>query len=368
MELTASKIFCSMEIETTSQWHFGLGMMSGTSLDGVDIAYCGFRLGSSGWEFKIEQAETIQYSQLMLQMLRRMPEMGGVELVAADRKLGSYYGKLAADFVGKHKIEPEFVASHGHTVFHNPAHGYTFQAGHGANIASEVGIPVVCDFRSGDVALGGQGAPLVPMGDELLFAQYDALVNLGGFANISMNVDTKRLAWDICPVNIVLNRFAQMKGSDYDKNGEWAQSGNVCSELLKELNDLPYYSQQQPKSLGREWVELAFLPIIQNYIHLSIDDILSTVAHHAATQIADAASNCEKVLFSGGGVRNTFLMGLIRSKIGEVAIVADSTLIDFKEAMVFAFLGWLRINNINNTIESATGAKKAISSGAIYLP
>lgn len=357
-----------MKPKTINEWHFGLGLMSGTSLDGVDIAFCGFRLGNLGWEYRIEQAETIQYSQSMLQMLHRMPEMAGVELIAADRELGSYYGKLAADFIRKHNIEAEFVASHGHTVFHNPAHGYTFQAGHGANIAAEAGIQVVCDFRSGDIALGGQGAPLVPIGDELLFAQYDALVNMGGFANISMNIDGKRLAWDICPVNIVMNQFARQKGSEYDKNGEWAQSGTVCNELLKELNDIAYYSQQQPKSLGREWVESVFLPIAQKYINLSIEDILCTVAHHAANQIADAAATKEKVMFSGGGVRNTFLMSLIRSKIGQRAIAANSKLIDFKEAMVFAFLGWLRINNINNTIESATGAKRALSSGAIYLP
>ncbi|PKP04428.1 MAG: anhydro-N-acetylmuramic acid kinase [Bacteroidetes bacterium HGW-Bacteroidetes-6] len=342
--------------------------MSGTSLDGVDIAYCGFRLSNSGWEYRIEQAETIGYSSLILRMLHRMPEMNAVELIKSDRELGSYYGNIAADFIKKHNIEPEFLSSHGHTIFHNPAYGYTFQAGHGANIALEAGVPVVCDFRSGDVALGGQGAPLVPVGDELLFSQYDALVNMGGFANISMNINGKRLAWDICPVNIVLNYFARLKGSEYDKNGQWAKTGILCTELLRELNDISYYSQQQPKSLGREWVESAFLPVIQKYINLSVDDILCTVAHHAANQIADAAANKEKVLFSGGGVRNTFLMSLIRSKSGQRAIAADSILIDFKEALVFAFLGWLRINRICNTLESATGAKKAISSGAIYLP
>jgi len=350
-----------------SEWTTGIGLMSGTSMDGIDIAICAFRF-SDQWEYKILDAVTFPYMDPIRKLLTDMQTMSGQNLIRADRKLGHYFGEIVSGFLMGSGHEAKFIASHGHTIFHNPQDQYTFQAGHGAAIAAETGLPVICDFRSTDVALGGQGAPLVPIGDEYLFSSYDALINLGGFANISLKSHEKRIAWDICPVNIVFNHFAQKQGLQYDIDGKLAAKGMCNNDLLEQLNQLPYYEQAHPKSLRREWVESAFLPLIEQNDHLSTEDILATTTHHAALQITHAATSAQKVLVTGGGARNPFLMNLLHDQLQNKIIVPDETTIDFKEALVFAFMGLLRILGEENTLKTATGARKQVCSGAIYLP
>lgn len=350
-----------------NEWNTGVGMMSGTSLDGVDIAVCSFRFNDGKWEYRIDDAVTFPYMENVKNLLTSMPGMSGTELCIADRKLGKYYGELISGYVQAMGLEVSFIASHGHTIFHEPSRGMTFQAGHGAAIAAESELPVVCDFRSSDVALGGQGAPLVPIGDELLFGNFDALINLGGFANISHRKNEERIAWDICPVNIVFNHYSRKLGRDFDINGALAASGIPNSQLLETLDKLPYYSASHPKSLGREWIEKVFMPEIEKSGMENTEDILCTLVHHAAGQIVNASGDNKTVLFTGGGTKNRFLASTIKDKLQERMFIPDETMIDFKEALIFAFMGWLRINELPNTISSSTGARKEVSAGAIYI-
>lgn len=352
----------------SSEWEYGLGLMSGTSLDGVDLAYCGFRYSENGWEFQILEAKTLSYSADLLKLIREMPKLSAESLIAADRRLGAYYGELCKNFIVAHSLKPSFIASHGHTIFHNPAEGYTFQAGHGAEIASRSGIPCINDFRSVDVSKGGQGAPLVPIGDELLFFEYDALINLGGFSNISFQEDGKRIAYDICPVNMALNYFAEKLSLPYDEDGRMAKEGTLDMNLLKKLSNFSYYADPAPKSLGREDFENRFLPLIDEYSGLSTIDILRTLTEHIVIQIVDSTTGFKKVLFTGGGVKNKFLEEKLRKKQGDSMQTPSELLIDYKEAMVFAFLGLLRLKGKNNILSSATGASSDSCAGMLHLP
>jgi anhydro-N-acetylmuramic acid kinase len=248
------------------------------------------------------------------------------------------------DFLPTRIIKPDFIASHGHTIFHRPDLKMTLQIGDGETLAKLCGIPVVSDFRTGDVALGGQGAPLVPIGDELLFGNYDACLNLGGFSNVSfLNDFGKRIAYDISPVNIVLNQLASLVGKAYDNNGSMAAAGIVIDEMLNELNSLNYYLASYPKSLGREWVESNVNPILNKFEQFPLNDRIATFTVHTAQQIAKNLEGRKNVLVTGGGAYNDFLISKIREISDTEVIIPDKNLIEFKEALVFAFLGALRI-------------------------
>ena len=342
-----------------------IGIMSGTSLDGVDLAYCVFDKKEGQWQFDIVKAITVEYDNEWKNKLINAPKLSAENLVKLDYEYGHYLGRLVSAFAERQNIKPDIIASHGHTVFHNPKENYTLQIGNGAALRSHISCPLVFDFRSQDIALGGQGAPLVPIGDKLLFHKYNACINLGGFANISLDKDGERIAWDIGPFNLVFNYLAQQKGFEYDKNGEIAKSGNVNIELLEQLNSLEYYSQLHPKSLGREWLEEVFIPIIESS-DLSIDDKMRTCAEHISIQIAKSFSeDINEVLFTGGGAFNGFLMKLIEEKTNCKITIPNELLINYKEALIFAFLGVLRINNEVNVLSSVTGAKRNHSSGSI---
>ena len=235
-----------------------IGVMSGTSLDGVDIVYCEFSEDSDKWTYKILFAETIPYDKSWEKSLSNLENSSAQEFVQLHNQYGHYTGRLISDFINRYGISPDFIASHGHTIFHQPENKTTFQIGNGAAIAAECGIPVVCDFRATDISLGGQGAPLVPLGDNILFASFDYCLNLGGFANISYEDNGRRIAYDICPVNIVLNKIVRSINKDYDHNGEIASKGNINDDLLAKLNDLAFYKEHFPKSLGKE-------EVVQNY-------------------------------------------------------------------------------------------------------
>jgi anhydro-N-acetylmuramic acid kinase len=346
-----------------------IGIMSGTSLDGVDLAHCTFEEDASEYKFTIGACKTIPYPETWLSRLQSLPSSAASVFAETHTSYGKYLGELTRDFIKQNNLETDFVASHGHTIFHNPSQHYTFQIGEGAAITAECGLPVVCDFRTGDVAQGGQGAPLVPIGDELLFGQYDYCLNLGGFANISMRMNGKRIAYDISPVNIILNYLAARQGKLYDKNGEIAATGMVHKELLQTLNALSYYKISPPKSLSREWLEKEVIPLFTHY-NINAKDALCTFCEHIAIQISAclARDSSKQMLITGGGAFNTFLINRIAAHTVVSLEIPDPNTVNYKEALIFAFLGLLRIQAKPNCLSTVTGSSKNVSGGAVYLP
>lgn len=342
-----------------------IGLMSGTSLDGLDICYAKFKKENTVWKFEILQAETLSYSTLWEEKLKNSIHLNSEELLALNSEYGFYLGEKVQQFITRYSLKNiDLIASHGHTVFHQPQKKFTLQIGDGRAIKILNKIPVVYDFRSQDVLMGGNGAPLVPIGDELLFPEFDACLNLGGFSNISFKKDGKRIAFDICPVNIVLNKFAQALHQKYDENGNLAENGNVNEEILSSLNSIGFYRENPPKSLGIEWVNMHILPKLTDE---TPENILATFTEHAAIQIAAVFRqfNLKKVLFTGGGTYNEYLLQRIKTMSDTEIIVPEKKLIDFKEGLIFAFMGVLKMNNEINVLSSATGSAKDHSSGTI---
>ena len=344
-----------------------IGVMSGTSLDGVDLAYIKFN-HSENWTFEIFQSETVSYSEEWLNKLKNAIHFSPSEL----EELNSSYTKLLAsiisDFISKHHLtEIDAVCSHGHTILHQPQNGFTLQIGNLPIIRDLVKQTIVCDFRVQDVQLGGQGAPLVPIGDELLFSEYDYCLNLGGFSNVSFNDKGNRIAFDISPVNTVLNFYSNTLGFEYDDKGEIAKSGKLDLELFDKLNKLEFYNLSYPKSLGIEFVNEILFPIIESY-KISEKDKLNTFVEHIAFQISKVIIREETSLFiSGGGVYNNFLIERIKFYLPKNNIVIpDNKTIEFKEALIFAFLGVLKLREEINVLSSVTGAEEDHSSGKIY--
>ena len=342
-----------------------IGLMSGTSLDGLDIVAAEFWQQNGNWCFKIVSAETAIYTAEWFEKLKTAHTLAGDKLLILNNQYGRFLGQEAKKFCHKTGFNPDLIASHGHTVFHDPEKGFTFQLGNGNEIAATTGITTVADFRTGDVALGGQGAPLVPAGDKLLFYEYDYCLNLGGFSNISFDENDARKAFDICPVNIVFNEFASKRGHLFDNNGDFGRAGEIDFHLLDKLNSLDFYQKQFPKSLGREWVEQVFLPVF--HLHSCAENNkIRTVYEHVALQISKTILPHKNVLATGGGVWNKFLIELIASKTTAKIIIPAAEIADFKEALVFAFLGVLKTNNQVNCFASVTGAKHDHSAGTIF--
>lgn len=341
--------------------------MSGTSLDGIDIAFCRFQEMKGKWDFQILNAETIEYTGNWKNRLSTLSEADAEKFVATDIDYGLLLGKVTNDFIKKNNIDADFICSHGHTIFHQPSKHFTVQIGNGSAISALSGHTVVCDFRQLDVSLGGQGAPLVSIGDRLLFGEYDYCLNLGGFSNISFEKEGNRIAFDICPANIILNFLAEKAGFKFDKSGSLAKSGNICFELLETLNNLEYYSLGPPKSLGKEWVISHFLPALAKY-NISIEDKLRTVNEHIVIQISRVvqSSSKSKVFVSGGGVYNTFLLKSLEEKTKSIIVIPEPGIVEFKEAMIFAFLGTLRMRNEINCLCSVTGAIHDSCGGVIF--
>jgi anhydro-N-acetylmuramic acid kinase len=342
--------------------------MSGTSLDGLDMAACRFTFDHR-WNFEVLKVNHISYSHKWVHRLSNISELTPLEFVFLHNEYGKFAGKQIAEFSADLPEKPLLIASHGHTIFHQPDMQLTFQIGNGAFIAAATGIQTVCDFRSLDVALDGQGAPLVPVGDELLFDDYEFCLNLGGIANVSFREEGQRKAFDICPSNMAFNHFTKAMGYEYDLNGDMGRLGNVQPELLKLLNSLDYYQQEGPKSLGREWFETDFLPLIYSF-QLGTEDILRTLYEHVSDQLSMAIEQHPKgqILITGGGAHNVFLIELFSEKTKHKTIVPSEQIIDFKEAIIFAFLGVLRYRNQINCLQSVTGADHDHSGGVIYLP
>ncbi len=358
-----------------------IGLMSGTSLDGLDICYVSFSYDKNGnngkgkWNYHIIKAEDEGYPDDLKEKLATAQNMTALEFAQLHSDYGLYLGERVKAFMERNNAQPHIIASHGQTVFHQPAIRFTSQIGSGAGIAAETGVDCVCDFRTTDVALYGQGAPLVPIGDRNLFSDYDYCLNMGGFSNISSesfkvgpdgSEVATRIAYDISPVNYVLNHYTRTElGLDYDKDGEIARKGVVCAQLLDKLNNLPFYSAKGPKSLGREWVESDVLPLIDSY-NLSLEDKLATFCEHVAVQISGHI-NGGKVLLTGGGALNKYLVERMQANAPQCTyFVPDRQTVNFKEALIFAFLGALYMADMPNCMSSVTGATYNCIGGALY--
>lgn len=350
-----------------------IGLMSGTSGDGLDIACCDFTKNES-WEFEIVKAETVPFPKKLEESLKNSHLRDASTLECLDLEFGEWMGKVSLDFCVKNKLNPMAIASHGHTVFHKPELRMTKQIGNGYTLSEASGLPVINDFRKLDVVRGGQGAPLVPIGDALLFSNFDFALNLGGIANISMEIRGERQAFDTCPFNLLFNHFSLKLGKPYDENGNFARSGVVIPKILEMLEGLNFYTINGAKSLGRENITADYLPILDHGDH-SPPDILATLSEHFADCIArevlfnsKPTSNKRKLLVTGGGAYNSFFIQKLSSKIRPKAdlIIPEKQIIDFKEALVFAFLGVLRLRKENNCLASVTGASRDSCSGTIF--
>lgn len=343
----------------------GLGLMSGTSLDGLDIALCQFKLIRGKLNYQIVDAQTISYPDVIQLSLKTAHQLSARDFSKLNVTYGRFLAKSCNQFIKRTKVQPQFIASHGHTIFHEPANGFTTQLGCGASLAAITGVTAICDFRSKDVALNGQGAPLVPIGDELLFGDYNACLNLGGIANISFKQKQKRVAFDVCIANMALNYLSGKLGLSFDKGGQIARENGLDLALLDRLNQLPFYRKKGAKSLGREDFEKSILPLISN---IKVENAISTFTYHIAEQITKVLNKNEinEVICTGGGTHNQFLIELIRSKTNCNVVVPNKLIIDFKEALIFAFLGYLRLNNQINTLKSVTGALTNSIGGAVY--
>jgi anhydro-N-acetylmuramic acid kinase len=345
-----------------------IGVMSGTSLDGVDLAHIHFTVIDHKWQYEILESETISYSENWLNKLQAAVDFSKTELTQLNKDYTTLLGNIIKDFIQKYQIKNlDAVCSHGHTILHQPQNGYTLQIGNLKEIAPIVGETIVCDFRVQDVKLGGQGAPLVPIGDRILFSNYNYCLNLGGFSNVSFEQEGKRIAFDISPVNTVLNFYANKLGLAYDDKGNIARSGETDMTLLEELDSLSYYQKPYPKSLGFEFVKTIVLPLIESY-DLSTKDKMHTFIKHIAKQTAFALPKRRgNMLVTGGGAYNTFLLDSMQDYLPELQlIVPDEKTLEYKEALIFALLGVLKLRNEINVLSSVTGAKKDHSSGKIY--
>ena len=353
------------EFKTTA-----IGVMSGTSLDGLDICYADFQFDGN-WSFEIKNADCIDYSDEWKEILSSAHLLSEPDLENLHLEYGRFIGNQVCSFSeDKNLPQPKLVCSHGHTVLHEPAKGITLQIGDGQEIANITGITCISDFRSLDVSLGGQGAPLVPIGDRLLFPKHKACLNLGGFSNISFEEGDERIAFDICPVNIVLNELSQKLGKPFDEDGNLAKSGNLNEDLLTKLNGLALYHESERPSLAREWVESDFDPVLERY-SISVHDKLRTLVEHVAFQISNVINlsiDEGNVLVTGGGAKNSFLMDRLSNLSKAQIIIPNDQIVDYKEALIFAFLGILLNEGKTNVLRSVTGASRDSSSGVIHRP
>lgn len=345
-----------------------IGIMSGTSLDGIDLAHVFLKKTAEKWTYEIVESETVPYSTEWITRLKSAIGFSPEQLHILNVDYTWLLAEVINDFIERHNLDAiDAVCSHGHTILHQPQNEVTLQIGNLPLLSGLVQQNIVCDFRVQDVELGGQGAPLVPIGDQLLFPEYDYCLNLGGFSNVSFEYQSQRIAFDISPVNTVLNFYANSMGLDYDDKGKLAQSGNCNEAMLNALNALPFYRMPFPKSLGFEFVRDAVLPLMEEF-EIPAADKLHTFITHVAFQTAAALPKKEgKMLVSGGGVYNEYLIFKIREYLPDMDIrIPDAKTIEYKEALIFALLGVLKLRGEINVLASVTGAQNNHSSGQIY--
>jgi len=345
--------------------------MSGSSLDGVDVAYCRFVEVDNKWQFDMIATDCIAYPVLLINRLHQAPFMSGLDLYQLDADLGHFFCEIIQTFRQKNKIDAlDFIASHGHTIFHFPTKKLTTQIGDGAAIAAHTKTKVITRFRTVDVALGGQGAPIVPIGEHYLFSDFNCFLNLGGIANISFHQDKKIMGFDVCAANQILNYLANKLDLPYDKNGDIAKSGKVNSNLLHSLNNLPFFSQSPPKSLDNGFSKNEILPLLDNS-NAPTADLLATVNEHIATQIAEAIKSfsttaLQNIYATGGGAFNQDLIQRIEAKTNLKVVIPNAHIVEYKEALIIAFMGVLRLCELPNVWCSVSGASRDSINGTIY--
>lgn len=358
-----------------------IGLMSGSSLDGLDIAFVQFHATGGKWSMEVQQAVTYPYTAEWEEKLRNCTELSAADYLLLHTAYGHLTGQLVNRFVAEFGLEHKvhMIASHGHTSFHMPAFGMTAQLGDGAAIAAATGLPVISDLRAMDIAFGGQGAPIVPIGEKLLLGEYELLLNLGGIANLSVRMEDRIIAFDSCAANRVLNMLAADAGLVYDENGAMAESGSINTALLEKLHQFEYYNQPYPKSLANSFGMEEVYPLIKA-AGLSTSDALHTYVQHIAAQIAvDLKKVSEKeginptgkeLLVTGGGALNGFLIECLREQLAPLGItvqVPDRLLIEYKEAVIMALIGVLRWREEYNVLASVTGASRNSIGGALWL-
>lgn len=343
--------------------------MSGSSLDGVDLAYCVFRFDDGKWKFEILECDCSPYPLNLNQSLRTAHTLDGRELVALDSRLGEYYGDIINNFIIDQSIgEIDVIASHGHTLFHFPEERWTSQIGSGSKIAAKTRIPTVCELRAMDMAYGGEGAPIVPIGDQLLFPEYRYLLNIGGICNITVKGSDKIYAYDIAPANQVLNHFAQSSGRLFDDGGALAAQGTINEKLVNELKHIDYFTRKPPKSLDNSFFETEVMPVIAANED-NTENIMASYGAFLGQIIAEQLQEAgERLLVTGGGAYNDFLIDQIRANTTNEVVIPASRIIDFKEALVMAFMGVLRLRGQANILKTVTGAGKNSCSGALHIP
>ncbi|WP_405398064.1 anhydro-N-acetylmuramic acid kinase [Maribacter sp. Asnod2-G09] len=351
-----------------------IGLMSGTSLDGLDLAYCHIWEKNGAWEFDIKETKSVKYSSEMLNTLKDAISLSAEKLIELHNTYGTYLGEQTSIFINENKLEVDYIASHGHTTHHRPEMGLTYQVGSGQHLANATGIKVIADFRTNDLALGGQGAPLVPIGDRMFFNEYDYCLNLGGISNVSFEVKDKRIAYDIGLANMILNYITRKVDLEYDEDGKLARSGKINTKMLAQLNNLKYYLLPHPKSIGYEWFLEEVVPIVEDTDD-TIENLLHTGIHHICGKVAQQINlnfkhNKQQLLVTGGGALNSFLIETLQQKLGDKTkvVVPEKIIIEFKEALVFALMGVLRVAQLTNVLSSVTGAKKDSSSGVLFIP
>jgi anhydro-N-acetylmuramic acid kinase len=357
-----------------------IGIMSGSSLDGLDICFAELDESGGKWTYEILASACMPYSHEWVEKLRNAIHLSAKDYMRLHTAYGHYIGEQVNAFIDANNLHHrvQLIASHGHTTFHEPQHKMTGQIGDGAAIAATTGINVVSDLRAMDVALGGQGAPIVPIGEKLLLGNHQYFLNLGGIANISANLPGNYVAFDVCPANRVLNMLVQEMGHDFDEGGAIAASGNVDETLLQQLNDLDFYKAPYPKSLANDFGTDVVFPMIKN-AGLSVPDALRTCVEHVAVQIKNAvallAGNADSatetsMLVCGGGALNDFQIERLKAMLAPLnvtVVVPDKTLIEFKEALIMALIGVLRWREENNVLHTVTGASRSSIGGAVWV-
>lgn len=358
-----------------------IGIMSGSSLDGLDIILATFQQTADKWQYKIQKTACHTFTEEMRDKLQQACSMNLKDYLILDRAFGRYIGEEINRFLCSVSVKKDdlVIGSHGHTTFHLPQMGVSAHIGHGSCIAAVTGIKTVSGFRDMDIALSGQGAPIVPIGEKLLWSGYDYFLNLGGIANLSFKEkeDQPYRAFDVCPANRVLNLIAEEVQMRYDPNGKNAAKGTVSIKLLERLSHLDYYCKPIPKSLENSFGTDTVYPIIRDSA-LNLQDKLATYTEHIALEIKNAFIRFSKLkhqegklLISGGGAKNTFLMKRISYHLATIGIKAETETdetTDFKEALIMAFMAVLRIKSIPSVFSSVTGAKKDSVAGSIWLP
>lgn len=355
-----------------------IGLMSGSSLDGLDLACVEFTEQAGKWSFEIVKTACYPYPREWEERLQGATALSAGEYLLLHSDYGRYTGEQVTRFMEENQLHYKvaLIASHGHTTFHLPARGMTAQLGDGATIAAVTGLPVVSDLRAMDVAFGGQGAPIVPIGEKLLFPGYDFFLNIGGIANISLNKEPY-IAFDICPANRVLNMLAGDAGKDFDEGGEMAAAGTLDTSLLDTLDSLEYYSHPYPKSLSNDFGTDVVYPLMKRG-GTGISDALRTYTEHIARQVVraivsngkqHASGQDPQLLVTGGGALNRFLVSRIGELLAEQGIrvvIPEEEIIQYKEAIIMAFIGVLRWRQEYNVLATVTGASRNSIGGALW--